>query len=73
MMPTKAMARAPVDSSGSQLVLTSGMCGLGRLRGTFAATDTAVWPPAPGIDQPARYAMSPVMISTASMSICGNP
>lgn len=23
------------------------MCGVGRLRATFAATDTAVWPPAP--------------------------
>lgn len=54
MMPTKAMARAPVDSWGSQPAWTSGIWTVGRLRGIFAATDTAVWPPAPGIDHPAR-------------------
>ena len=54
MMPTNAMASAPVDRCGSHSVCTSGICGPGRLRGILAATDTAVRLLVPGTDHPVR-------------------
>ena len=53
MRPMKAIANAPWDSWASEPRSSVGMCGVGRLCGTFAATDTADLPSAPGIDQPA--------------------